>query len=86
MLDWQLCQICYPLEIKLLLLLSLLLLRACVAILLLSPIFVKDTYFMSKINYGFKIKNFYSIERGELYMCVLHFKVSEYSAKCFFFF
>ena len=25
MLDWQLCQICYPLEIKLLLLLSLLL-------------------------------------------------------------
>ena len=27
MLDWQLCQICYPLEIKLLLLLLLLLVR-----------------------------------------------------------
>ena len=29
MLDWQLCQICYPLEIKLLLLLLLLLLFVC---------------------------------------------------------
>ena len=29
MLDWQLCQICYPLEIKLLLLLLLLLLISC---------------------------------------------------------
>ena len=49
-----------------------------------SHICERHLYFISKIDYGFKIKNFYSIERGELYMYVLHFKVSVYSAKCFF--